>query len=167
METVIESEKKTAPSSSGVGSTEFERNLLHIRGIKRFIRKKSKHQTSNNSRSVCVCFVYASFFLSRSILLFFSWIEYFIRPITISFHLLRRVGICFIPVWARLTMFGSATCKRARCFFRARISFGLWTARHRLQNEVPIYWNLNQCIDWMRAQKQKLSGSTLPNLASD
>lgn len=63
--------KKTAPSSSGVGSTEFERNLLHIRGIKRFIRKKSKHQTSNNSRSVCVCFVYASFFLSRSILLFF------------------------------------------------------------------------------------------------
>lgn len=63
--------KKTALSSSGVGSTEFERNLLHIRGIKRFIRKKSKHQTSNNSRSVCVCFVYASFFLSRSILHFF------------------------------------------------------------------------------------------------
>lgn len=117
METVIESEKKTAPSSSGVGSTEFERNLLHIRGIKRFIRKKSKHQTSNNSRSVCVCFVYASFFLSRSILLFFSWIEYFIRPITISFHLLRRVGICFIPVWARLTMFRSATCTTCTMLF--------------------------------------------------
>lgn len=57
-----------------------------------------------------------SFFLS------ILWIEYFIKPITISFNLLWRVGILFqIPVWARQSIrrsfFQSTIWKRARSFF--------------------------------------------------
>lgn len=75
----------------------FGRNLLH--SLLFFFQ--SKQQTlSHITRSLCVRFVYAfSIFFLLSALVARFWIEYFIRPITISFHLLWRVGICFIPVY--------------------------------------------------------------------